>query len=109
MKEAQTSYINVSKIVLKGSCRLSVRITDSSTWHGDGGLVASVRVDQLRVPSSSLARSWSLSFGKTTEWPKITHMLSTLSSPGTATLHATRSFRGQYEPLNKERGVTLKI
>ena len=66
--------------------------------------MGNVRVDQLRVPSSSPTTSWSLFFGKTAEWPKITHMLPTISSTGTA----TRSFRGQHEPLNKKRGITLK-
>ena len=74
-----------------------------------GGLVASVWVDQLRVPSLSPTKSWPLFFRKTAEWPKITHMLPIISSTGTAKLYASRSFLGQHEPLNKKRGVTSKI
>ena len=66
------------------------------SWMSPCGPVASVQVDQLRVPSSSPETSWPLFFGKTTKWPKITHMLPTLSSTGIATLYAMRSSRGHH-------------
>ena len=37
------------------------------------------------------------------------HAAITLSSTGTEKLYASRSLRGQHEPLNKKRGVTIKI
>ena len=45
-----------------------------ATRYG-GGLVASGRAYQLRVPSLSLGMCWPLFFANTNEWPKITHML----------------------------------
>ena len=67
--------------------------------------MASVSVDQLRVPSLSPAKSWPLFFGKATEWPKIIHLLSNISSTGTAMSYAMRSFRRQHVSFNKKRGV----
>ena len=61
---------------------------------------------RVRVPQR--AGHFFSSFGKTAEWSEITHMLPTISSIGTATLYASRSFRGQHEPLNKKQGVTLQ-
>ena len=43
--------------------------------RGGGGLVASGRAYQLRVPRSSLGTGGPLFFVTTAEWPKITHVL----------------------------------
>ena len=51
-----------------------VGINPVGLW-GDGGLIASGRAYQLRVPRSSPGTCWPLFYGNTAEWPKITHML----------------------------------
>ena len=53
----------------------------NKVWSGSG-LVASGPTHDLRVPSLNPVIDWPLSFGKTAEWPMITHMLAavTLSS-----------------------------
>ena len=71
--------------------------------------MASGRAYQLRIPSSSPDTGWPLFFGKAAEWLKISHMLPQHYPQRDCKAICARSFRGQHEPLNKKRGVTLKI
>ena len=71
-----TFFDDYSLFMSYSSCLEDAFTANRVTYtQSGGGLVASGRAYQLRIPRSSLGTGLPLFYVTTAEWPKITHML----------------------------------